>query len=99
MEPSHIKPILDNVLKNLGLGKKREQGKILEFWEDSVGEKIAGHTSPQSLTSQGKLLVNVDSSPWVDQLTRFHKEEIKNALNKRLGQETIKEIFFRVGKT
>lgn len=94
-----IKPILDKVLKDLDLKRKQEQGKICEFWEESVGKKIAGHASPHSLTSQGKLLVNVDSSPWVEELTRCHKEKIKRAINNLVGQEVIKEIFFRVGKT
>ena len=93
-----IKPILDRVLKNLDLKRKQEHGKICEFWEESVGKKIAGHTSPHSLTSQGKLLVNVDSSPWVEELTRVHKEKIKREINKLLGQEAVKEIFFRIGK-
>lgn len=98
MQLSPIKPILDKVLKDLDLKRKQEQGKICESWEEGVGKKIAGHTSPHSLTGQGKLLVNVDSSPWVEELTRFHKEKIKKAVNKLLGQEAVKEIFFRVGK-
>ena len=97
MQPSPIKPILDKILKSLDL-KKQGQGKIFEFWEDSVGKKIAGHTSPCFLTRQGKLLINVDSSSWVDELTRFHKEKIKKSINKFLGQEAVKDIFFRVGK-
>ncbi len=97
MQPSPIKPILDKVLKNLDLKRKHEQGKICEFWEEGVGKKIAGHTSPYSLAEQGKLLVNVDSSPWVEELTRFHKEKIKREINKLLGQEAVKEIVFRVG--
>lgn len=93
-----INPILDKVLKDLDLKRKQEQGKIYEFWEESVGKKIAEHASPYSLTSQGRLLVNVDSSPWVEELTRFHKEKIKRVINKLVGQEVVKEIFFRIGK-
>jgi len=99
MQPLPIQSILTNVLNNLDLKRKQEQGKIREFWEKGVGSKIARHTSPHSLTSQGKLLVNVDSSPWVEELTRFHKEKLKKAMNRLLGQELIKEIFFRIGKT
>ncbi len=99
MQPSLIKPILDKVLKKLDLQRKQEQGKICEYWKESVGTKIAAHTFPRSLTSQGKLLINVDSSPWVEELTRFHKEKIKTAINNLLGQEVVKEVFFRIGKT
>lgn len=99
MQPSPIKPILDKVLKDLDLKRKRERGKICEFWEECVGKKIAGHTFPYSLTEQGKLLVNVDSSPWVEELTRFHKKRIEKAINGFLGQEVVKDVFFRVGRT
>ncbi len=98
MQPSPIKPILDKVLRDLDLKGKEERGKIYKFWEKGVGKKIAGHTVPHSLTKQGKLLVNVDSSPWVDELTRFHKEKIKKSINRVLGREVVKYIFFRVGK-
>ncbi len=99
MQPLPIQSILAKVLKDLDLKSKKEQGRICEFWEEGVGSKIAKHTFPHSLTSQGRLLVNVDSSPWVEELTRFHKEKIKKAMNELLGQEVIKEIFFRIGKT
>jgi predicted nucleic acid-binding Zn ribbon protein len=98
MQPLPLQSILDKVLTDLDLKGKQEKGKICEFWEAGVGSKIARHTSPHSLTSQGKLLINVDSSPWVEELTRFHKEKIKKAMNRLLGQEVIKDIFFRIGK-
>ena len=98
MQPLPIQSILDKVLKDLDLKRIQAQGRVCEFWEESVGSKIAKHTSPYSLTSQGRLLVNVDSSPWVEELTRFHKEKIKKAVNKIMGQEVVKEIFFRIGK-
>jgi len=98
MKPSPIKPVLEEVLRGLDLKRKQEEGEIFEFWKDNVGKKIARHTSPYSLTRQGKLLINVDSSSWIDELTRFHKEKIRKAINKFLGQETVKEIFFRVGR-
>ncbi len=98
MQPAPIKLILDQVLKNLDLKGKQKQGKICESWEEGVGKKTASHTSPYSLTRQGKLLVNVDSSPWVEELTRFHKENMVKVINGLLGQEVVKEIFFRIGK-
>jgi len=98
MQYVHIKSIMNKVLEDLDLAQKREYGKICEFWEERVGKKIAGHSCPHSLTSRGKLLVNVDSSPWVEELTLFHKEKIKTALNELLGGKVIKEVFFRIGK-
>lgn len=98
MQPLPIKFIINQVVIGLNLQRKQEWGKIYEFWEECVGRKIAKHTFPYSLTERGKLLVNVDSSPWVEELTCFHKEKIKKAINGFLGQEAVKDIFFRVGK-
>jgi len=85
MQPLPIQSILAKVLKNLDLKRKQEQGKIHEFWEEGVGSKIAKHTSPHSLTSQGRLLVNVDSSPWVEELTRYKKGD-KQSSGTRSGK-------------
>lgn len=98
MQPLPIKFILDKVLRDLNLKNRQEQGRICEFWGEVVGEKIAKHTFPYSLTEQGKLLVNVDSSPWVEELSRFHKEKIRKAANRILGRGVVKKVFFRVGK-
>ena len=69
---------------------------IFNVWEEAVGSKISKHAQPQSF--KGKVLhVSVDSSAWLFKLARFHGEEIKAAINQRLGAEAIEEIKFRLG--
>ncbi|MCK4261854.1 DUF721 domain-containing protein [bacterium] len=92
-----IKTVLDKVLRNLDIERKKEEGEIWQNWREWIGEDVGRHTQPQSL-NYGKLVVNVDSSVWVEQLTKFRKEEILKELNRRLGKDLIKEIHFRVGE-
>lgn len=93
-----IKGVLNKVWKGLDIEKKKEEGKIWQYWRNWIGEEVSKHSKPQFLTPQGKLVVNVDSSVWVDQLTRFRKEKILKNLNRHLGKDLIKEIYFRVGE-
>ena len=93
-----IKGVLDKVWKSLDIERKKEEGNIWQYWRDWIGEEVSKHTQPQFLTPQGKLVVNVDSSVWVDELTKFRKKKILTNLNRHLGQGLIKEIYFRVGE-
>ncbi len=93
-----IEGVLNKVWKGLDIEKKKEEGKIWQYWRSWIGEEASKHTQPQFLTPQGKLVVNVDSSVWVDQLSRFGKEKILKNLNRYLGKDLIKEIYFRVGE-
>ncbi|GAH02784.1 unnamed protein product, partial [marine sediment metagenome] len=46
---------------------------------------------------KGNLFVRVDNSGWLTQLT-YLKHKIISELNERLGEESIKNIYFRLGE-
>ncbi len=93
-----IKGILDKVWKGLEIGRKEEEAGIWQYWRDWIGEEVSKHSQPQFLTPWGKLVVNVDSSVWVEELTKFRKKKILKKLNQHLRKDLIKEIYFRVGE-
>jgi hypothetical protein len=41
--------------------------------------------------------VNVDSSPWLDEIVRYWRNEILQRLQNAFGHELIERISFRIG--
>ena len=83
---------IKNFLNKLGLTKNVNQNKAIVLWDEVVGEKISKNTEPISV-EHGTLTVSVSSSTWRQELV-FKQQDIINQLNKKLGQNTIKEVRF-----
>lgn len=92
-----IGDVLKTVLKRLGLGQKVRVARIAQDWERIVGSKIAKHCTPVSV--RGKILVvNVDSSVWLAELTQFFKDKMLDQIHSEAGGAGIKDIRFRIGE-
>lgn len=96
MRPQRIKRILKVTLRKLGLEKRIRECAILSFWDEAVGENIALHTKPLKVYN-GKMTVMVESPSWTQELS-FLKNRIMESLNKSIGREVVKDIYFKVGK-
>ena len=96
MRPKRIKRILNAILRKLGLEKRIKECAILSFWNDAVGENIALHTKPLKVYD-GRMTVLVESSSWTQELT-FLKNRIIERLNRSIGKEVIKDIYFKIGE-
>ena len=93
-KPVPIGPLVDRVLDDLGLDAATHLLRIVECWEEAVGETIAAHCEPSAL--RGSVLeARVDSSVWCQEL-QLRKPEILAALRRRLGDEAPTEIFLLV---
>lgn len=90
-----INRILDSVVKNLGLGKKLDEGKAITVWERAVGRDIAEQTRPIKVQGS-KLFVEVFSSSWKNELT-FLKTDIIRKLNAMTGKIVLDDIIFVSG--
>jgi predicted nucleic acid-binding Zn ribbon protein len=96
-EAAPVGDVLKTVLKRLGLGQKVRVARIAQDWERIVGSKIAGHCTPVSV--RGKILVvNVDSSVWLTELTQFFKDKLLDQIHGEPGGAGIKDIRFRIGE-
>ena len=69
--------------------------KIFSVWEDAVGKKIAEQAKPKYVDGN-KLCVEVKNSVWLSELSRFHKKEIIEKINEKLGEDLITEIRFQI---
>jgi predicted nucleic acid-binding Zn ribbon protein len=87
-----------NVLKDVisDIGKKRRFGEELEeAWKKAAGKRAASHTRTVSLR-KARLVINVDDSGWLYELT-LKKRELLVKIEDKLKGRAIKEIRFRVG--
>ena len=96
MRPQRIKRVLNATLRKLGLEKRIKECAILSFWNDAVGESIALHTKPIKVYD-GRMTVLVESPSWTQELT-FLKNRIMERLNKSIGREIVKDIYFKIGE-
>lgn len=90
-----ISDVLLKIAKKFDLEIKIVEQTINKNWTKLVGERIASHTKPDTV-SYRKLLVHVDSPAWMQQLT-FLKEDIIKNINEAAGRQIIKEIRFQIG--
>jgi predicted nucleic acid-binding Zn ribbon protein len=90
----HLGDVLKNVISDIGK-KKRFSEELEEAWKDAAGKKAAPHTRTVSLR-KARLVVNVDGSPWLYELT-LKKRELAKKTEEKLKGRNIKEIRFRIG--
>ncbi|MFQ6618611.1 MAG: DUF721 domain-containing protein [Fidelibacterota bacterium] len=89
----HIKNILDELIKDIGIDKAVLQNRAIVVWEEAVGEKIANIAKPKRI-EKGKLWIAVKTPEWRSELQFMKKEIIKN-LNRIIGEEVVKDIILR----
>jgi predicted nucleic acid-binding Zn ribbon protein len=91
---------LEGLLKKI-IGGISDKGGLTEedvrgAWDAAVGEKAAAHSRPRALKGP-RLIVSVDGSSWLYELT-VRKKEILKKLEESLGNKRIKEITLRIGE-
>lgn len=94
--PQPLSEILPKVIAKLGLSQKVKEIEIVKDWADIVGKAVANHCKPVTL-DRGCLTVNVDSSPWLNELERYSKKKILEKVQERLGVKSVRRIRFRIG--
>lgn len=90
-----MKKVVDTTLKKLGLKTRALEYKVMEIWDDIVGETITKHASVHAM-HRGVLFVHVDHPAWIHHLS-FAAQDIKNKLNNAVGVKVVKEIRFQAG--
>jgi len=90
-----IEDIVKNVIGKMSGAGRLGKEEIEKMWEEAAGQAAAKHSKPVSL-KRAILIVNVDGSSWLYELTTKKRDIIK-----RLGPEgagrSIKDIRLRIG--
>jgi predicted nucleic acid-binding Zn ribbon protein len=93
----HIKDIISSLIGELeSKNKKTGTATIQQEWNNIVGEKIAEHTKPTKI-KQRVLHVIVDQATWAYELNQKYKKDLVMRLNKKIGEDVIDDMFFRIG--
>jgi predicted nucleic acid-binding Zn ribbon protein len=90
----HIGAVLKAVLEQTGAATGGITA-VWDIWEETVGAAIAGHTRPAAFKDK-LLVVHVAAPAWIQEL-RYHKADIIDRLNRRLGDTVVGDIRFRTG--
>ncbi len=88
--------VLEQSLKRLDLAARLDEYAVWPIWNEVVGTVIARNAQPEKIRN-GTLFVKVSSPVWMQQL-QFMKDMIAGKLNHRLKGDTVKNIFFMVGR-
>ncbi len=83
-------------LKKLTKDEALTEEGVAAAWEKAAGCKAARHSRPASFKG-GRLVVEVDASSWLYELT-LEKKAILKRLGGKFAGKKIKEIGFRIGE-
>ena len=88
--------VVKNIISDIGKRGTLTEEEMLAAWEAVAGRRAAKHARPASL-KKSKLVVNVDGSSWLYELT-LKKKEILRRLGEELGNKKVSDIRFRIGE-
>jgi predicted nucleic acid-binding Zn ribbon protein len=88
--------VLAAVLPKFASAERLQEYRVWEVWEEAVGRPVARKAQPAKI-QRGKLFVTVSSSAYLQEM-QFYKAHIRDAVNRRLGSLTVRDIFFVLGK-
>ena len=85
--------VIQELLKLYRLEDKLNEVKLMNSWEEVVGEMIAKHTKDLYI-KRSTLFVILDSPALKNELS-YSKTQIKESLNEAVGRDVIEEVVFR----
>ena len=88
-----LSDVLKDYIKQNKLDKKLDELDVLASWEELFGPTVAKYTESLKI-EKGTLFVKT-SSPALRNELMMMKEEIRNRLNEKAGQEIIRQIIFK----
>jgi predicted nucleic acid-binding Zn ribbon protein len=96
-KPEAIGNIVANFLGESGLAKRVDQASIIPDWPKLVGPQIAKVTTPQSISANGTLFVQVTTNAWMNELSLLEPELLRslNADPKRTPVRRIRWLLAR----
>jgi predicted nucleic acid-binding Zn ribbon protein len=90
--PEMVGDALRHVLQRIDPERRLE---VFRVWAAEVGDAVAARAAPAAFRD-GVLSVRVSSAAWMQEL-QFIKEEIRAKLNRRLGNEVVRDVYFVSG--
>ncbi|MDD5680529.1 MAG: DciA family protein [Candidatus Omnitrophica bacterium] len=95
-KPERIDGVIKSLIEKLDKEARPTSEGIETIWQEIAGDKAAKHAKPVSLRKK-RLVINVDGSSWLYELT-LKKGVLLGGLKKKLGEDKITELQFRIGE-
>ncbi len=89
--PARLGDVLRATLERLPEAQRLADHAVWTHWDAVVGPTLARHARPERFR-RGLLVVTVDSAEWMQEL-QFHKRELRERLNARLGRAVVRDLF------
>ncbi len=83
---------IQSLLQSLGLKSKVDQYRVLDLWDEIVGEAIAKVARPDRVNDH-VLYVRVKGMSWRTELV-FQRQEILRLISDKVGKNVITDIRF-----
>ena len=93
---SAIGDVLKETLKKLVSPSRPSEEGVMVLWGAAAGAAAAKHSKPVAI-KKSELIVSVDGSSWLYELT-MRKKGILKSLEGKFGKKVIKNIRFRIGE-
>jgi predicted nucleic acid-binding Zn ribbon protein len=91
-----IDEILKRWMKQNHVARRVSDKAIFVRWKEIVGDEIASHTRVVDL-DHGELIIEVDSSPLLNELSTYYRSEILESLRQAEGIQKVHKLRFRAG--
>ena len=95
-KPERLSDVLGRLIKSSALGHDFEHMEIYSVWRRVVDGEVVRHTRVVGVKAN-KLIIEVDSSPWLYELSSFRKRGLLDDLKRNLKKTRILDIEFRIG--
>lgn len=92
---NQIGVLISGIIKETGYSNKDSLAFLFPLWEKISGPAVAKHSRPGSINGK-TLIVYVDSSVWLSELSRYKSDKLLAALRKNAGLLEIEKIIFRI---
>ena len=87
--------VMEIVRTRLESPEARIRSRVVAEWNAAVGATVAAHSVPGSLR-HGVLTLDVDSSAWLNEISRMHSRAILEGIRRRLGPSIVTRLAYRV---
>lgn len=92
--PQRVAEILSPLIGSLTVAKRPSEDEVRRLWRRLIGAQAARHSCPTSLR-RGELLVSVDSSVWLWNLS-LERRRLLTALQAEWGADTVTGIRLQI---
>lgn len=91
-----LKDAVQKFMRTSGLTARESSGAVFAAWNGAATATLGGG-APAVRFQAGELVVEAGSSAHLQELKGFLGEELRQEANRRLGEEKIQSVTFRIG--